>query len=36
MNAYSELYLDDAMCNLGGMLDYAVNDCNFNLEEFYE
>ena len=21
MNAYSELYLDDAMCNLGGMLD---------------
>lgn len=36
MSAYSELYLDDAMCNLGGMLDYAVNDCNFNLEEFYE
>lgn len=36
MNAYSELYLDDAMCNLGEMLDYAVNDCGYELEVFYE
>lgn len=36
MSAYNESYLDDAMCNLGEMLDYAVNDCGYDLEEFYE
>ena len=24
MNAYNELYLDDAMANLGDMVEYAV------------
>lgn len=36
MNAYNELYLDDAMCNMGEMLDYAVYDCGYELEEFFE
>ena len=26
MSAYSDLYLSDTMRNLGGMLEYAVND----------
>lgn len=29
-HAYSELYLNDAKECLADMLDYAVNDCNFN------
>ena len=33
MNAYSQLYLNDAMCTLGEMLDYAVNDCRYILHE---
>ena len=33
--AYEETYLDDAMNNLGDMLDYAVNDCGFDAEEFF-
>lgn len=33
MRAYSELYLSDAMKNLGGMLDFAVNDCGFSADE---
>lgn len=33
-NAYSELYLDDAMENLGGMVDYAVGTCGFSPDEF--
>lgn len=36
MNAYSQLYLNDAMCTLGEMLDYAVNDCRYELEQFFE
>ena len=32
MSAYNKDYLDDAMDNLGGMLDYAVNDCGFDLD----
>lgn len=36
MRAYSELYLSDAMKNLGGMLDYAVNDCGFATGEILE
>lgn len=34
MRAYAEIYLDDAMNNLGGMFDYAVNDCGYDGEEF--
>ena len=33
--AYEETYLDDAMNNLGDMLDYAVNDCGLDAEEFF-
>lgn len=33
-NAYSELYLDDAMENLGSMVDYAVGTCGFSPDEF--
>jgi len=35
MRAYDEIYLDDAMNNLGDMLDYAVNDCGYNGDEFF-
>ena len=35
MNAYSELYLDDAMQNLGDMVDYAVCDLGFDPDEFF-
>ena len=34
-NAYSELYLDDAMQNLGDMVEYAVCDCGYNPDEFF-
>lgn len=34
-NAYSELYLDDAMQNLGDMVEYAVCDCVFDPDEFF-
>ena len=33
-NAYSELYLDDAMENLGSMVDYAVGECGLLPDEF--
>ena len=33
MKAYNELYLSDAMKNLGGMLDYAANDCGLAVDE---
>jgi len=33
-NAYSELYLDDAMENLGSMVDYAVGECGLSPDEF--
>jgi DNA-binding transcriptional regulator YiaG len=33
--AYDETYLDDAMNNLGDMLDYAVFDLGFGLSEFF-
>ena len=36
MSAYNELYLSDAMRNLGGMLDYAVNDCSISMGTFLE
>ena len=35
MNAYNELYLDDAMQNLGDMVDYAVCDLGFDPDEFF-
>ena len=35
MNAYYELYLDDAMLNLADMLDYAVCDLNYEPDEFF-
>lgn len=33
-HAYNELYLDDAMNNLGDMVDYAVCDLGFDADEF--
>lgn len=35
MTAYNELYLNDAMNNLGDMVDYAVRDLGFNPDEFF-
>jgi DNA-binding transcriptional regulator YiaG len=35
MNAYNELYLDDAMQNLGDMVDYAVCDLGLDPDEFF-
>ncbi len=34
-SAYSELYLDDAMHNLGDMVEYAVLDCGYDPDEFF-
>ena len=34
-NAYSELYLDDAMQNLGDMVEYAVCDLGFDPDTFF-
>lgn len=33
--AYNELYLDDAMNNLGDMIDFAVRDLNLDPDEFF-
>ena len=30
------MYLDDAMENMGEMVDYAVNVCNMDIEKFWE
>lgn len=35
MRAYEETYLGDAMNNLGDMLDYAVNDCGYDGDDFF-
>lgn len=35
MNAYNELYLDDAMQNLGDMVNYAICDLGFDPDEFF-
>ena len=35
MGAYSELYLDDAMNNLGDMVEFAVCDLGFDPDEFF-
>lgn len=34
-HAYSELYLDDVMSNLGDMMDYALTDCGYDPDEFF-
>ncbi|MBO5347493.1 MAG: helix-turn-helix transcriptional regulator [Lachnospiraceae bacterium] len=34
-NAYNESYLDDAMQNLGDMMEYAVCDCGYDPDEFF-
>ncbi|MCL2045637.1 MAG: helix-turn-helix transcriptional regulator [Oscillospiraceae bacterium] len=34
-SAYDEMYLDDAMNNLGDMFDYAVNDCGIEGDDIY-
>ena len=34
--AYSDMYLDDAMKNLGEAFDYAANDCGIKLDEFMD
>ncbi len=36
IHAYDEQYLPDAMNNLGEMMDYAVNTCNYEINEFFE
>lgn len=35
MRAYDESYLNDAMDSLGEMLDYAVVDCGYDIDEFF-
>ena len=35
MNAYNESYLDDAMQNLGDMVEYAVCDCGYDADKFF-
>lgn len=34
--AYDEMYLEDAMENMGEMVDYAVNICHMDINEFWE
>ncbi len=34
--AYDEIYLDDAMKNLGEAADYAASCCNLNIDTFFE
>ena len=36
IHAYPETYLNDAMNNLGDMLDYAVNDCGYDASDFFD
>jgi Predicted transcriptional regulators len=36
IHAYNEMYLDNAMENLGDMFDYAVNDCGYDGDKFLE
>lgn len=36
MSAYSELYLEDATCNLGEFLDYMVRDLKVNMNQAFE
>jgi hypothetical protein len=34
--AYAETYLNDAMNNLGDMFDYAINDCGYAPDAFFD
>lgn len=34
-HAYSKVYLEDAMCNMGDMLDYVANDCRMDKDQFF-
>ncbi|MDO5416591.1 MAG: helix-turn-helix transcriptional regulator [Lachnospiraceae bacterium] len=34
--AYDRSYLEDAMGNLGDMMDYAANDCGMDKDEFFQ
>lgn len=34
--SYNEMYLDDGMRNMGEMLDYAVNECGLDVDQFWE
>lgn len=36
MSAYSELYIDDAACNLGEYLDYMTNQLKYNIDKAFE
>lgn len=36
MSAYNELYLDDAMHNLGDMVEYAVCDMGYDPDQFFD
>ena len=36
MRAYNESYLDDAMQNLGDMVEYAVYDCEYGIASKFE
>jgi len=36
IHAYNEEYLDDAMKNLGDMVDYAVHACHYEPDEFLD
>ena len=35
-HAYNEEYLDDAMKNLGDMVDYAVHNCGYEPDTFFD
>lgn len=34
IHAYDKSYLEEAMCNLGDLLDYIANDCHMDKAEF--
>lgn len=36
MRAYDEIYLQDAMTNMGEMLDYVVTQCQMDVEEYWD
>ena len=35
MNAYSELYLNDAKNHMASLFDYAINTCGFDADFFF-
>lgn len=36
IHAYDKIYLEDARGNLGEMVDYAVNSCQLEIDDFWE